>query len=42
MIGLSKGRTLLPLPTHKMNHNDSTPDKDKAHVFEGSIITWTK
>jgi len=25
-----------------MNSNDSSSDKDKAHVFEGSIITWTK
>lgn len=42
MIGLGKGRTLLPLPTHKMNQNDTTPDKDKAHVFETSIMTWMK
>ncbi len=41
-MGLSKGRTLLPLPTHKMNSNDVTPDKDKAHVFETSIMTWMK
>lgn len=33
---------MLPLPSHKLTSTDTTPDKDKAHVFEGSIITWTK
>lgn len=33
---------MLPLPSHKLTLSDTTPDKDKAHVFEGSIITWTK
>ena len=42
MMGLIKGRTMLPLPSHKLTSSDTTPDKDKAHVFEGSIITWTK
>lgn len=41
MIGLSKGRTLLPLPNKKVIHSDG-PEKDKAHIFEGCIITWTK
>jgi len=41
-IGLISGKTLLPLPPHKLTISESTPDKDKAHIFEGSIITWTK
>jgi hypothetical protein len=42
MLGLIKKRTMLPLPSHKLASSDTTPDKDKSHVFEGSIITWTK
>lgn len=42
MMGLIKGRTMLPLPTHKLQKTDKTPEKDKAHIFEGSLITWTK
>ena len=42
IMGLVKGRTMLPLPSHKLTSADTTPDKDKAHVFESSIITWTK
>jgi len=41
-MGLIKGRTMLPLPSHKLTNSNTTPDKDKAHIFEGSIITWTK
>ena len=41
MIGLSKGRTLLPLPSKKIVNSDG-PEKDKAHIFEGCIVTWTK
>ena len=33
---------MLPLPSHKLTSSDTTPDKDKAHVIESSIITWTK
>ena len=33
---------MLPLPSSKLTLSDAIPDKDKAHVFEGSIITWTK
>ena len=40
MMGLIKGRTMLPLPSNKLTSSDITPDKDKAHIFEGSIITW--
>lgn len=41
MIGLSKGKTLLPLPNKKIINSDG-PEKDKAHIFEGCIVTWTK
>lgn len=44
-MGLIKGRTMLPMPSHQLtsgDNKDNTPNKDKAHVFEGSIITWTK
>lgn len=42
LMGQIKGKTMLPLPSSKLTQNESIPDKDKAHVFEGSIITWTK
>ena len=41
MIGLNKGRTMLPLPNKKLINSDGS-EKDKAHIFEGCIITWTK
>lgn len=34
-LGLIKGKTLLPLPPHKLEVSDGTSDKDKAHIFEG-------
>lgn len=45
VMGLIKGRTMLPMPSHQLIANDgrdNTSNKDKAHIFEGSIITWTK
>jgi len=42
MLGLIKGRTMLPMPSKKLIDSDETPNKDKAHIFESSIITWTK
>lgn len=42
VIGQVEGKTKLPLPSHKLTSSDQTPAKDKAHVFESSIITWTK
>lgn len=45
MLGLVKGRTMLPMPSSKLtsaSNDQTTPDKDKAHIFESSIITWTK
>jgi dynein heavy chain len=41
-IGQVKGRTLLPLPPQDVTTSDKTSSKDKAHILEGAIITWTK
>lgn len=41
MIGLINGQTMLPMPSPKLVNSDIL-DKDKAHIFESSIITWTK
>lgn len=35
-LGLIKGETRLPLPPQKLAVSETTPDKDKAHIFEGS------
>ena len=32
MMGLIKGRTMLPLPSNKLTSSDITPDKDKALI----------
>jgi len=42
VLGLIKRKTLLPIPYHKLDLQDNLNDKDKIHVYEGSIITWTK
>ena len=39
---IKKGRTVLPLPPESTTTNEKTNSKDKAHVLEGAIITWTK
>jgi len=41
-IGQIKGRTMLPLPPTKIMKSTTISDKDKAHIFESSIITWSK
>lgn len=41
-IGQIKGRTLLPLPPSDITTSERTSSKDKAHVLESAIITWTK
>ena len=38
--GLLKGETLLPLPQKEAA--DSGDSKDRVHVLEGAVITWTK
>ena len=39
-LGSIKGKTLLPLPPHKLETSDTTSDKDKAHIFEGTIKSF--
>ena len=41
-IGQVKGRTLLPLPPSDATSFESKSSKDKAHILESSIITWTR
>jgi dynein heavy chain len=38
MLGLIKGRTMLPMPSSKLTSSDTTPDKDKAHIFESIVF----
>ena len=37
-----KGHTLLPLPSKDITSDESKSNKDKAHILESSIITWTR
>ncbi|GBG89558.1 hypothetical protein CBR_g49347 [Chara braunii] len=43
-IGQIKGKTLLPLPPSELDGEvDRTPrDKEKIHVLESAIVTWTR
>lgn len=41
-IGQVKGRTLLPLPASDITSDENKSNKDKAHILEASIITWTR
>ena len=41
-IGEVKGRTMLPVPPQETTTSDRITSKDKAHVLEGAVITWTK
>lgn len=41
-IGEVNGRTLLPVPPSESAASERISSKDKAHVFEGAVITWTK
>ena len=41
-LGQVKGRTLLPLPPSDATSFESKSSKDKAHILESSIITWTR
>jgi hypothetical protein len=38
MLGLIKGRTMLPMPSKKLIDSDETPNKDKAHIFESNVV----
>lgn len=39
-LGQTKGNTMLPLPEGAMDKGPS--DKDKIHILESAIVTWTK
>lgn len=41
-IGESKGQTVLPLPVAEAQQDQALKDKDKIHILETAIITWTK
>ena len=41
-IGQINGRTLLLLPPSDAASFESKSSKDKAHILENSIITWTR
>lgn len=50
-VGLMKGQTLLPLPpreatgsqdSSQSKASSSAISKDRVHVLEGAVITWTK
>ena len=41
-IGEVKGRTMLPIPPQETTTSERISSKDKAHVLEGAVITWTK
>ena len=41
-IGQSKGQTLLPLPSSASQQDQSLKDKDKIHILESAVVTWTK
>ncbi len=42
-VGLMSGRTLLPLPPKEAtNDRTSSNNKDRVHVLESAVITWTK
>lgn len=48
-VGLMKGQTLLPLPPREAAQDSgdkskttSSISKDRVHVLEGAVITWTK
>lgn len=42
MIGHTKGQTVLPLPV--LNENDSSlrTTKQKIHILEDSVVTWSR
>eukprot|EP00736_Rhodelphis_marinus_P010572 Rmarinus@m.9666 len=42
-VGLTKGKTLLPLPSDEYCTNDSSAeDKDHVHLLESALVGWTK
>ncbi len=49
-IGESKGQTVLPLPAaepvqqpqQQQQGDGALKDKDKVHILESAVVTWTK
>ena len=43
-IGLTRGKTLLPLPPSDPPSAEGTTakEKDRVHALEGSVVTWTR
>ena len=42
-IGHSKGETLLPLPPMELPSADrASKDKERVHVLETAVVTWTR
>eukprot|EP00976_Prorocentrum_cordatum_P108790 1194909-Prorocentrum_minimum.AAC.10 len=39
-IGQTKGKTLLPLPPS--DEGDGSKDKERIHVLESAVVTWTR
>eukprot|EP00698_Gefionella_okellyi_P021190 TRINITY_DN679_c0_g2_i1.p1 TRINITY_DN679_c0_g2~~TRINITY_DN679_c0_g2_i1.p1 ORF type:complete len:4462 (-),score=1316.63 TRINITY_DN679_c0_g2_i1:16-13401(-) len=43
MIGNTQGRTILPLPPGETPQPEKvTRDKDRMHVLESAVVTWTR
>jgi dynein heavy chain len=40
-IGQTKGKTLLPLPPAE-GASDPARDKERIHVLESAVVTWTR
>lgn len=40
-IGLTRGKTLLPLPPSDASQGEAK-EKDRVHALEGSVVTWTR
>lgn len=40
-IGQTKGKTLLPLPPTEEG-GDGAKDKERIHVLESAVVTWTR
>lgn len=41
-VGLTKGETCLPLPPLDASVASALTTKDRIHLLEGAVITWTK
>lgn len=43
-IGQVKGQTLLPLPPSEITPQEPVvlQDKDKIHILESAVVTWTR